>query len=494
LSLRRRLFRGSGEEIGPEAGMLYIATLAAFNADDNAFLSAAAETEGPLARHVATLRRAVRLVRGWSYPLAAALSAAARGERVGGQRELVERMAQAVNVGMSVTSLVSAEYEKMREHAQINHERAMERLKTMGDVLSTVLSSASFLLISFTIVSMVFTGISPAAVLALILGGLSAGLGGIVYYIYRLGGRDSLINPSPYLPALLRASNSAAPLILTGSAGAALLSAALLPLPAARLALIAAPIICVAASVYPVFALRRVQLLDDHLPFFMKSLCETVSLVNVPERVVEVLRIGAQGPIKRHVERLYLRVKSRVDFYLGLRMMAGESCSGLLYEAVEIMVEAVRRGVPAGQLGKKLYDYLADRLVMRRRRRQVSSYIRGILFPTIVAVSAIMGLMDSLYVLLASYSSLAASILPLSPAVEPEAVSRASMTVVVIMSLAGGLALHFCERRSAVHLCLTFGLILLSSAGAYYAVNAGTYTILESMTRYAVSLREMVPA
>ncbi len=489
----RRLLSGGGEELGPEAGMLYLATLASTSSDDNSFLASAAETEGPLARHVSSLKRASRLVRGWSYPLAAALSAAARAERPGGMRELVERMAQAVSIGMRVTSLVSTEYEKMREHAQITFERAMERVKTMGDVLSTVLSSASFLLISFTIVSMVFTGLSPTVVLALILAGLSAGLGGIVFYIYRLAGRDSLISPSPYLPALIRVSRRAAPLVMAVSAGVSLASAALLPLPHARLLLVAAPAACLAATALPVLMLRKIPLLDDHLPFFFKSLCETVSLVNVPERVVEVLRVGSQGPLRRHVERLYLRVKSGIDLYLSLRVMAGESCSGLLYEAVEVMVEAVRRGVPAGQLARRLYDYLADRLVMRRRRRQVASYIRGILFPTTVAVAAIMGLMDSLYVLLASYSSLASTILPLSPPVEPETVSRASMAVVVIISLAGSLALHFTERRSAIHLCLVFGLLLLLSASAYYVINTGTYAILESMTRYAVSLREMVP-
>ncbi len=480
--------------LGRDAALLYLSALASAIPDDNTFLAAVAETEGPLSGRLQPLKKAVRLVNGWSYPVPAALSAAAKTEPRDELGELAEKMSKAVNIGMRASSLVSTEYEKMREHSQINFERAMERVKTMGDVFSTILSSSSFLLISFMIASIVFSGIDPYAVLALVLGGVSAGLAGIVYYVYRVSGGGSLLNPSPYRPLTVYIASRAAAPSLIAALAIVLTAAALLPLQHARLLLAAVPAALIAAYALPALKVRRVPAIDEQLPFFMKSLSETLGSVQLPERVLEILRLNDYGALKRYLERLYLRVKSGVDFFLSLRVMAGESSSGLLYEAVEVFVESLRRGVPAGALGRRLYDYLADRLAMRRRRAQVSSYIRGILLPTSCAVAAILGLMDSLYILLASYSSLAATILPLSPAAPPEAVTRASMVMVTVFSLAGSLVLHFAERRSGIHLCLTFGTLLLSSALTFLAVSAGTHMILDTMTGYARSLREMVPS
>lgn len=494
--LSRVLLRGRrrGEGLGRDAALLYLSALASAIPDDNTFLAAVAETEGPLSGRLQALKRAVRLLRGWSYPLPAALSAAAKTKPRDELGELAEKMSKAVNIGMKVSALVSTEYEKMREHSQINFERAMERVKTMGDVFSTILSSSSFLLISFMIASIVFSGIDPYAVLALVLGGVSAGLAGIVYYVYRVSGGGGLLNPSPYRPLTVYIASRAAVPSLVAALVAVLAATALLPLPTAKLLLAAVPAALMAGHALPALKVRKVPAVDEQLPFFMKSLAETLGSVQIPERVLEVLRLNDYGALKKYLERLYLRVKSGVDFFLSLRFMAGESSSGLLYEAVEVLVESLKRGVPAGGLGRRLYDYLADRLAMRRRRFQVSSYVRGILLPTSCAVAAILGLMDSLYILLASYSSLAATILPLSPAAPPEAVSRASMAMIVIFSLAGSLVLHFAERRSGIHLCITFGTLLLSSALTFLAVSTGTHTILDAMTSYARSLREMVPS
>lgn len=495
LSRVLRRSRESREEgLGREAALLYLSALASTISDDNTFLAAVEETEGPLSGRLLVLRKAVRLVRGWSYPIASALSAAAKTAPRGELRELAEKMSKAVNIGMRVSSLVSTEYEKMREHSQINFERAMERVKTMGDVFSTILSSSSFLLISFMIASIIFSGIDPYTILALVLGGVAAGLGGIVYYIYRISGSGSVLNPSPYRPLIIYLASQSAVAGLMATLAAVLAASALLPLQAARVMLIAAPTALLAAYALPAIRLRKIPAIDEQLPFFMKSLSETLGSVQVPEKVLEIVRLNDYGALKSHLERLYLRVKSGLDFFLSLRVMAGETCSGLLYEAVEVFVESLKRGVSANSLGRRLYDYLADRIAMRRRRQQVSSYIRGILYPTSCAVAAILGLMDSLYILLASYSSLASTVLPLAPAAPPEAVSRASMAMIVMFSFAGSLALHFAERRSLIHLCITFGALLLASALTFIAVSTGTHTLLESMTSYARSLREMMPS
>ncbi|MEM0444360.1 MAG: type II secretion system F family protein [Nitrososphaerota archaeon] len=495
LSRVLRRSRGPREEgLGREAALLYLSALASTISDDNTFLSAVDETEGPLSGRLLVLRKAVRLVRGWGYPVSSALSAAAKTAPRGELRELAEKMSKAVNIGMRVPGLVSTEYEKMREHSQINFERAMERVKTMGDVFSTILSSSSFLLISFMIASIIFSGIDPQTILALVLGGVAAGLGGIVYYIYRVSGVGGLLNPSPYRPLTVHLASRAAPISLLATLAAVLVSAALLPIEAARVSLAAFSAALLGAYALPAIRVRKVPSVDEQLPFFMKSMAETLSSVQIPEKVVEILKLNDYGALKRHLDRLYLRVKSGVDFYLSLRVVAGETCSNLFYEAVEVFVEALKRGVPSGSMGKKLYDYLADRIAMRRRRAQVSSYLRGILFPTACAVSAILGLMDSLYLLLSSYSALASTVLPLAPTIPPEYVSRASMAMVIMHSFAGSLALHFAEKRSRIHLCLTFGQLLLASSLTYLAVSAGTHTILDTMTGYVRSLREVVPS
>ncbi|MEM2932581.1 MAG: hypothetical protein QXI61_07050, partial [Nitrososphaerota archaeon] len=65
------------------------------------------------------------------------------------------------------------------------------------------------------------------------------------------------------------------------------------------------------------------------------------------------------------------------------------------------------------------------------------------------------------------YSSLTSQILPLTPGVTPSEMAAVLMFMILVNSAGSGMVIHLAERKSWIHLCLYFSIILAASISTY---------------------------
>ncbi|MEM3449650.1 MAG: type II secretion system F family protein [Nitrososphaerota archaeon] len=485
--MRRRHGEGSEREVA----LLYLAALASTEPDDRTLVITAAETSGPIGEQLSVFKRASRLLLDWGYSVSESLRHSSLRE-AGSLRELSEKLSRASNIGLRLSHVVKNEYEKTREYLRIGFERSMDRVKTIGDVQATLMSSSSFLLVSLSIMSVVFSGVDSRLIIYSVAAALFSVVVLLSFYVSRVSGSDSLVSPPGYREWWLEVSEPFSLIYFMSC---------LIILPLATLFL--GPdtswwsylILSVAGSVFAsflVYRMRRISRIERELPFLMKSMGESMSTLQIVEKAVAALLINDYGELTRHLRRLYLRIRSGISIPVAFRFLVMETNSRHVYEACSVLVEGIDKGAPMSELGRMLYDHLNDRLSMRRRREQVSSYIKGILIPTAVTVSGVMGLMSSLFSLLFMYSSLTSQILPLTPGVTPSEMAAVLMFMILVNSAGSGMVIHLAERKSWIHLCLYFSIILAASISTYLFMKLISDSLFESLTSYTEDIKEAV--
>ncbi|MCS7142583.1 MAG: type II secretion system F family protein [Aigarchaeota archaeon] len=428
------------------------------------------------------------LNREWGYKLADSFSVISKSAHPRWLSELLKRVSQAINIGIRLSSIIRGEFSKAREIIIMDFERRMDRLKTLGDAFSAMLSSLSFLLIAITLLSFLMGG-EAKFILTLLIYVIAGIYGAFIAYSLKVSVHDRLFNGLPngslivYLiekyspPLLVVVSLSAGLTILFSGEPNVLLS---LILPGAALAV-------------PTFIARRVvssiSIIDKYAPFLMKDLCETLSLTNVIERSLEVVRVNDYGPLSRHISRLHLRLKSGIDQEVAWRAFMAESGSQLLREVGEVFIEGVKRGAPIKELGRLLYDHLSDRLAMRRRRQQVAGYIKGLVIPITLSVSGILGLMDTLFMTLGLISELTRGIEGMIfTFVDVGDLKIYSLLFLLVVSIGGGLFVHVVERRSFIDAIFYTGLLLSVSGTVYLVVANLAVNLLSGFTQHLFNI------
>lgn len=483
LSLMRRRLGGATDR---EAALLYLATLASTDPDDRTLIISAAETGGPMGEQLQVFKRAHRLLVGWGYSVAESLRHSSTRES-GPFRELAEKLARASNIGLRLSHVVKNEYAKSRDLLRTNFERSMDRVKTIGDVQATLMSSSSFLLVSLSVMSVVFSGVDSR----LMVFGVAVSLFSVVLllslYVSRISGTDSLISPAGYREWWLHVSERFSALYFVSLLLILPPLVLLLGPDAAGWVFLYLGISGSAITGLIAMRMRRVSRIDRELPFLMKSMAESMGVLQTVEKAIAALLINDYGELTKHLRRLYLRLRSGVSIPLAFRFFVRETCSRHVFESSSILVEAIGKGAPMAELGRLLYDYLNDRLSMRRRREQVSSYIKGMLIPT-----AVMGLMSSLFSLLYLYSSLSSQILPLTPSVTPSEISTVLVGMMLVNSAGSAIVIHLAERRSWTHLCLYFCIILAASTASYLFMKLSSDSLFRTLTSYTEAIKEAV--
>lgn len=488
LSLTRRRLRGGSER---DVALLYLATLASTDPDDRTLVITAAETSGPIGEQLTVFKRASRLLLDWGYSVAESLRHASIRE-TGPFKELSEKLSRASNIGLRLSHVVKNEYEKTREYLRTNFERSMDRVKTIGDVQATLMSSSSFLLISLSVMSVVFSGVDSRMIIYSVAAALFSVVVLLSLYVSRVSGSDSLVSPPGYREWWLQVSEPLALAYLASCLVVLPLIAILMDPDIGGWAFLIIGLSGVVLASLLVYRLRQVQRIDRELPFLMKSLGESLSTLQVVEKAIAALLINDYGELTRHLKRLYLRIKSGISTHVAFRFLISETNSRHVFESCSALVEGIDKGAPMSELGRLLYDYLNDRLSMRRRREQVSSYIKGILIPTSITVSGVMGLMSSLFSLLFMYSSLTSQILPLTPGITPSEMNVVLLSMILINSAGSGIVIHLAERKSLIHLCLYFCMILAASTAIFLFMKLVSGSLFESLTSYTEAIKEAV--
>lgn len=451
--------------------MLYLASVAQSDLDDGVFVKSVAGASGSLSEIGIAFSNVLKLNKEWGYELPDCFEIVSKKVRSRWLSDLMKRMGQAIKIGTRLVSVVRGEFSKQREISLIEFERRMDRLKTIGDAFAAIISSLSFLQIALMLTSVLLGG-DPHRIVVTVMYGIIVTYVVIIFYAAMIAGEDRYVSePSRgfssvkllerYSPFLLITTVSITATIQLTFNGMDAITA--LSIPGAVLML-------------PTLLTRKVfssvSKVDRYLPFLMKDLSETMAVTKVASRAVEVIRVNDYGPLSPLLRRLLLRLKVGIDFEVAWSFFIDESKSQLAKEVGEVFSESVRRGVQVRELGRLLHDYLVDRLNMRRKRQQVAGYVKGLIFPITLAISATMGLMGALF-----------SVFDLITQVTQAGGQTAfafggfgelrpyTMLFMTVTSAIGGTFIHVVERKSSINLLFHSGALMLLTGVVAFSVS-----------------------
>ncbi len=471
--------------------MAYLRALATEDLDDLTYLDLIASTSGQIGGVLKPLSQARNLFRNWGFELGKALRSVASTVSDQKVRGLVERMGKAVEAGMRSVAYVRMEYERMRDIGRREMENALDHARTLGDLYMTLISTFTFLIAAFVIASSTFSGISGSTVLLMVLAGIGGSSVFVTFLTWRYVGTDTIVSTGPFAPHLIRLVEERAPLALAVSAVASLLSALLLDPQVGNLlnAGIGAALTAFAALSW--IRSRKIPALDADLPMLFRALSEVMAHFKDPAEAIEVVSEGQPKAIRGLLEKVRSLLKGGVGLETAMRAVLSGTGSKLASDASEILVEGMRLGVPSQGIGDVVYNYLNDRLSLRKRRSQIAGYIKGVAYPSVGTSAAIMGVVGSLYSLLLNAISMVRQFLPLSPDLPLGLMWRVMAVAVVVMSLTCALLVYLIEGSSRAHLALYFGSMLTVSSAVFYLTSTGTTALLESMTSHLSRLKAM---
>ncbi len=476
--------RVRGRSGDSELMMAYLRALATEELDDLTYLDLVASTTGRIGDVLKPLAQARNLFRNWGFGLGKALRSVASTVTDSKVRGLVERMGKAIEAGMRSVAYVRMEYERMRDIGRREMENALDHAKTLGDLYVTLISTFTFLIAAFVIASSTFTGISGSTVLLSVLAGISGSSLFVTLLTWHYVGTDAIVSTGPFAPYRMRLVEETAPMAMGASVVASLLAALLLDPHAGSLlnAGIGAALMVFAALSW--FRSRKIPALDADLPMIFRALSEVMAHFKDPSEAIRVVSEGQPKSIKRLLGDVVTLLRSGVGLETAVRSVFSGTGSRLASDASEILVEGVRSGVPSHGIGGVIYLYLNDRLSMRKKRSQISGYIKGVAYPSVGTSAAIMGVVGSLYALLLDAISMVRQFLPLSPDLPLGLMWRVMAVAIVVMSLTCALIVYLIEGSSRAHLALYYGSLLLISSAVFYITSTGTTALLESMTSH----------
>jgi len=251
--------------------------------------------------------------------------------------------------------------------------RAIESLRVLGGVFSTLQSVAIFIIMTLDIMT-VFMSNQSIVYFSYI---ISVGSMLMMYFALRMvAPRDSLVYINMRIP-----SKPYKTFLLS------LFGAVCIP-PAVIVALnygeaygiIIAGIGLIIPGIFAHKLESYVKRIDEHYPTFIKSLGENMASTSSLKSALSYVLYMDLGPLKELVERALARVKMGISNEKSLDILSAESSSHRVHVTNKIFMDAVNYGGDPLEIGKMLGNNFVRFLEFRKRRMSVAKSFEAVVY------------------------------------------------------------------------------------------------------------------
>jgi archaellum biogenesis protein FlaJ (TadC family) len=211
-------------------------------------------------------------------------------------------------------------------------------------------------------------------------------------------------------------------------------------------------------------------------------------------RAVESVLTTDFGLLNELILKLHRRLKLRIDGKICWQIFAWETGSSLIVKYTNIFYSAAGTGTNSEELASILYDSALKDLAFRKRRGEVSGYVKGLLMPLQATLTAILTLIKSLLAIFSAFSIMVSGFLTFMSAI-PEAYLDFYFTATITtLTFGNALALYFIEKESVFTLLFYLGIFLIIAGGIGFAMSWGTENIMSMFTRFGSELSSLTPS
>ena len=366
------------------------------------------------------MNRIVQLVDAWNQSLDDACQRRAREVPSKPLSDFLDRLAYSINAGQSIDDFLLGEQNAMIQKYITVYESALGNLEVMKDLYLSMILSMTFAIIN-AIVLPILTGTDATMTIGAVI---------VLFVFVQLGFYFVIRTMSPYDPLWYQQgeyrtkADRQIDITLYGAVGLSIVMVLVLALGTFNLTvvgeiirpimldlpiplLISTPLTPLAV---PGIVARRhekkIHERDEEYPGFIRALgaSETAKQSTTTD-VLETLKNKDFGVLTREIDRLYTRLRMRLDPDLSWFFFTAESSSYLIQKFSEMYNAGRSMGGKPKQLGELISRNMAEVIKLRRQRKQSTVTLIGVLYGITASASFAFFIGLEVVEILASFST-----------------------------------------------------------------------------------------
>jgi flagellar protein FlaJ len=415
----------------------------------------------------------------------------------------ISRLAQAIAVGMQLQDFIKIESSKYMILYDYEYGRTMERLKTLSEAFSAILTSVSFLSIAMLLTNMLL-GIGEAqAVLASTFIMIALAVFVLNFFIYRVAPRERILHELDRMPfGLLNFVKFNKPLLV-----ACTLFALLMPLILTETLIQASFTNILLKFLFPIplpfmiagFALftfgrsakkriDKVKQIEEHYPPFLKSLGDAFASTLSLKNAIQILTTTDYGPLNALIRRLNKRLNAGISNLVCWQLFIEEGGSEMIRAHTYSFHHATMLGANPINVADALFSSVTNIQAWRQRRQQVAGYLKGIAIPLQIVYSAILVLVQTLLNIFTEFAKEASRYISFLHPIDSIQMAYYVFGIIVVTTIGTAIAIYVVEGESQFSFTYTLGLLLFLVGFTVFMMSVGATNLLEMFS----NLRELI--
>jgi len=458
--------------------LLYLRSLATSSVSRIDMLKLASEKD--IFKHIARyLRRVVALVSIWRYSQASACEQVANSAPHYLLKTFLRRLSQSINSGEQINTFISREYSNyMAEHVEVS-ERRLEQLKRLSDAYAAVLSSATFLCTTALLSSLMLSFNSLLPVIILLIMIISLLLFAISWGMFKSAKPDGILAQVKFKPKKRTIIELIGVISVFLTFPVFLLIFRITEKIGYSVASLGIPLLL--SGILGHRYVNYVKECEKFYPTFLRQV-SSVCASGIPLVVgfKDILLVN-YGPLNKPIKRLYAKLNLRIEPRVAWKSFEAEVSSELIRRINEILIDTLYSGGNVEEVADLLESFYTQYIALRRRRYQIVSYLKGLIIPLHMAMSAVLGVISAFFGLLSRYLSMISTIVQFLFIPPLQFINLYFLLMIVVLSLNNTLAIYASEGDSRFTLLLYMGLFLLSGCACFSFISDLVTKFLSSL-------------
>ncbi|MEM4311470.1 MAG: hypothetical protein QXX95_03690 [Nitrososphaerales archaeon] len=438
-------------------------------------------------------RKIDTLINKWGYEQIAACKSAIQQCKEPKFKGFLLRFSQAISINAPMQEFARVEYERFIFTYEEEYNRTMDKLKSLSDAYSSILTSTAFISVSMLLAAITF---GAGSIDILLIGTIVSVLSSLISFIFliyssappeeipnSLRGRPLVLKR---LSSLFKPSTIAAFVIILFST--LMYFFGLLKVPSSMgiwKFLIPLPLSFMIAGILLVFlgwkgskVINNIKALEYNFPLFIKTLGKAAAITGSLSIGISRIIYNEYGKLNPLIKRVYHRLKLGIGMDYSLRVMEAESGSELIKHITEVFYESLSRGGKFSDVAYLCFNFANSWLARRKRREQIFGYLKGLLIPLQITTVATLTLTQGIANLLIEFGKMIGEKVINIANISPELITLFFFGISISLTLGNTLSLWLIKGDSKFTFQFYLGFFLLINGVIIFAVGMVTESLL----------------
>jgi len=454
--------------------MLYLACLSVTEISIRDIISSLSKAENIFTHISQTFKKIEILINKWGYEQLKACKVVMSQVKEPNLRSFLSRFSQAISINMSIQEFARIEYEKYIFTFDNEYNRTMDKLKTLSDAYSAILTSIAFISISLTLTLLIFSSSTLSSLLYLIFLIIVVILTAFILLIYLASPPEEIIQTlnGGYFKNTLQYLKLFLPFFIILFFTFFLNNISFFNFsltPPLFSILVGLPLLILATR--GIKLINKIKDMENNLPLFIKTLGKAAAISGSLSSGIKRIMYNDYGSLNDLIKKVYYRIKLGVSLKYAFETMVKESKSELIRLVLLIFYESINKVGKYSEISYLCFDFSNNWLIRRKKREQIFSYLKGLLIPLQITIVSVLTLTQSIANLLIKFFGTMGNRVIFIVEINPEFLNIFFFCISLMLTLVNALSLWIVKGDSKFTFQFYLGIFLIINGIVIFSID-----------------------